>query len=118
MKVRIEKVKVHAVYDDSYGKDHLKRMESYADRNVCFVGIYAVAEVTYPCGQGSRRLETLQSSGLWGIESDSGADYIAEIVSEELADLEEHLKNFGIEVTDWTKIPKEGAGNSKYILNL
>lgn len=62
----------------------------------CMIGIRAEATVSYPIGQGSRRLETFRSGGLWGIESDSDASYFAEVAREELNDLRQHLEAFGV----------------------
>lgn len=86
-----------------------------------FEGCYCVAEVSYDCGQGCRRLESLYSSGLWGIVSfydDANAVYRKEIETEELADLKAHLKAFGINVNDFDNMSKQlnSHGNiEKYV---
>ena len=59
-------------------------------------GCSAEATVSYPCGNGSRRLESFQSGGLYGVESDSERDYMEEVEQEQLADLVQHLSYFGI----------------------
>jgi hypothetical protein len=41
---------------------------------------------------------------LWGIESDSGSDYLQEVAREELADLLQHCERFGIDCTDWDSL--------------
>lgn len=89
-----------------YGKQDYDRMESLNNGNWSFIGIYAKAEVSYDIGQGSRRLETLQSGGLWGIANDSG-DHLKEVEQEELAALKEHLKAFGVNVKNFDKIEVE-----------
>ena len=57
-----------------------------------YVGIIARAEYTLP---GSDIVQRLTSGGLWGIESDSGADYFAEVEGEELAALRGELETIG-----------------------
>ena len=71
------------------------RIEHHADQEDS-IGIVAVAEVSYPIGGGSRRIEWFSSSGLWGIESDSSEEYLTEVEKEELADLKDHLTHFGV----------------------
>lgn len=63
------------------------------------LGCVATAEVSYPIGGGSRRIQRFTSGGLWGIESDSDKSYMAEVEAEQLADLAQHLSAFGIEAT-------------------
>jgi hypothetical protein len=69
-----------------------------------YYGVQAKAEVSYPCGNGSRRLEWLTSGGLWGISVDSstdegrrdGREYLSGVAEEETADLIAHLRTFGV----------------------
>ena len=62
-------------------------------------GVVAYAQVSYVCSpSGDRRLETLCSGGLWGIE-DASPEYRREVEREELADLKQHLERFGVEVS-------------------
>jgi hypothetical protein len=89
-----------------YGMDDYRRMEGLARGDWCFYGIMAEAEVSYPVGQGSRRLETLTSGGLWGVESDSG-DYLRQVADEELADLSLHLETFGVDMSNFDELAEE-----------
>lgn len=76
-------------------KDY-ERMESLTNGDFCFIGIRAEAE--YSVGEPERPfylLQTLTSGGLWGIESDSGNDYLASVEKEELAELRNQLKAVG-----------------------
>jgi len=84
--------------EQKYYQRDQERKASYGDRWE-MLGCIAKAVVSYDIGQGSRRLETLTSGGLWGIESDSGKDYFSEVESEQLADLADHLRHFGINTT-------------------
>lgn len=55
------------------------------------IGIIAKAEVV--SAQGI--CQTIRSGGLWGIESDSGKEYLEEIATEELGQLREELAGLG-----------------------
>lgn len=83
--------------DPEYIEQDYKRMEAYQRGDWCCMGCIAEATVSYPTHGGSRRLERLSSGGLWGIESDSDAKYIAEVEQEQIAELREHLEQFEIE---------------------
>lgn len=79
-----------------YAKRDAERLKAYYDGDWHMLGCYAVATVSYPAGQGSRRIERFQSGGLWGIESDSDQSYLDSVAADEISDLREHLKHFGI----------------------
>jgi glyoxylase-like metal-dependent hydrolase (beta-lactamase superfamily II) len=67
-----------------------ERLETYGHTWHC-IGIRAVAEVVSSTGT----IHKLSSGGLWGIESDSGADYLEEVAKEELSALADELRDFG-----------------------
>jgi len=77
------------------------------------MGIFVEAEVSYPMTvfrisdqkyQEHRRVETLRSSGLWGIASDVPFDYQVEVEKEQLEELKNHLSVFGIDVSNFHEI--------------
>lgn len=70
------------------------RMDAFDAGDWGFVGIVAVANLLIPIGGGSFRIMTLQSAGLWGIESDSG-EYLLEVYEDEKASLLGELKTLG-----------------------
>ena len=77
-----------------------QRLNSYGDDWVNY-GCMAEAVVSYPISkQGDRRLETLTSGGLWGIESDSDDSYKTEIAKEQIEELKDHLKRFNIRINN------------------
>ena len=90
--LRIDSVRIVWIEDD---------MTPPLDPETDLVGCYAVAEVSYPINgvNGDRRLETLTSSGIWGIDAKSHEDYRSQVEREQLEDLAEHLKVFGVPVT-------------------
>jgi hypothetical protein len=75
-----------------YGLEDFKRMESYNRGHWHYLGIIAKAEIVSPQGV----CQTIRSGGLWGVESDSGHEYLAEVEGEELAALKAELTALGI----------------------
>lgn len=75
-----------------YGKQDFERMEALERQEWAYVGIQALAKVQLPSGTVQR----ITSGGLWGIESDSGQDYFAEVAGDEMAQLADDLKALGI----------------------
>lgn len=90
---------------DSPSEDY-RRMESYGRGDWCMLGLIAEAQVSVQ-KEGVQRLETFTSSGLWGIESDSGRDYIEEVKQDELADLKSHLESFGVDTSNFADLADE-----------
>lgn len=74
-----------------YGKQDFDRMESLNNGNWCFIGIVAYAEIVTKSGT----IQTIQSGGLWGIESDSDESYIQDVINQELDNLKAELKELG-----------------------
>jgi hypothetical protein len=71
-------------------KRDYERMESLNNGNWCYIGIRAEAEINI-----NGVIQYITSGGLYGIESDSGRDYIEEVEKEELKDLKDQLKELG-----------------------
>jgi hypothetical protein len=90
-----------------------QRMESLQRGDWYLMGIQAKAELSYDIGQGNRRIERMQSGGLWGIESDSDADYIVEIEQNELMDLRSHLEVFGVDCSNFDELAEKAARKEK-----
>jgi|SRR5579871_665923 hypothetical protein len=67
-----------------------ERMESLNNGNWCYLGIRAEAEV-----QTSNIVQEITSGGLWGIESNSGKEFIKETEQEELSQLRKELLALG-----------------------
>jgi len=89
-----------------YGMLGYERREGLNNGDWYFLGIMAEAEVSYEVVSGDRRLETLISGGLWGIESDSG-HYLEEVKKAELADLKQHLEKFNVDTSNWDELVKD-----------
>jgi hypothetical protein len=67
------------------------RKEAYDRGDFYFVGVRAEADVAI-----GGIIQTLTSGGLWGIESDSGDDYIREVAGEEWRELRRILTDVGV----------------------
>lgn len=96
-----------------YGKQDFARMEDFNNGGWHYIGVIAEAEVSYPCGNNSRRIQRLSSGGLWGVESDAG-DYLKEIAKQELDDLKSHLEAFNVDLSNFEELAEEAETVSKY----
>jgi hypothetical protein len=70
------------------------RLEAYRRGDFGFVGVRAVAEILIG---GVMVTETITSPGLWGIEDDSGDEYLEQIGEEEKVTLRAMLEELGVE---------------------
>jgi hypothetical protein len=85
------------VLPENYEKEMRRargRMAAWKAGRWHYVGVQAVARVFIPAGGNSFRVLTLESAGLWGIESNSGK-YLREVYLEEKAGLMAELKTLG-----------------------
>jgi hypothetical protein len=67
-----------------------KRLEAYYNDEWYFIGIQAVAKIRI-----NGISQTISSSGLWNIESDSGDEYFDEVFDEEKEQLKDNLLELG-----------------------
>ena len=98
---RILRVTIHHQNDDSSDTSWMGafsnaeqayvRMMEYERGDFTFIGIYAKAEITL----GGECCQDIRSGGLWRIESDSGKEYLAEVGTDELAQLKQQLHAIG-----------------------
>ena len=91
------------VPDDCPDSSYLEQ-EGFADRlaeyrrgKFDYVGVRAAVELPIPFGK-DRILTRIESPGLWGIESDSGEDYLESVFQEESAILADMLAELGVKV--------------------
>lgn len=90
-----------------YCRQDYKRMEALNAGEWHYIGVMVEARVSYSIGNGTRRLEWFESGGLWGIESDSGEEYLAEVAQEQIQDLREHLNAFNVDTSEFEAKAKE-----------
>lgn len=83
--------------DKHYAMEDKKRLESYGE-SWYMIGIDAVAEIAVPTGFNTTITQHINSGGLWGIESDSGEEYIREVENEQVSELKSILKKMKIKI--------------------
>jgi hypothetical protein len=84
---------------DSPEQDY-QRMESYNRGDWCMTGIKASVTLQIPHGDGFIS-QTIESPGLWGVESDAGEDHLQEVFRDECSILASMLEAMsGIVVVD------------------
>ena len=80
-----------------YTRQDYERMERLNRGDWGYIGIKAEAVIAIP-SESSPNIsthQTIHSGGLWGIESNSGREYLASVAKDELADLREQLHALG-----------------------
>lgn len=76
----------------AYTKQDKDRLEAY-DRGIWeMIGIKAVATIHIPVDEDTIKIQTIDSGGLFGIESDSDDSYIQVIGREQIAEVKNHLR--------------------------
>ena len=91
------------VPDDSPDTSYLEqvgfedRLAEYRQGRFDFVGVRAAVELPIPYGT-DHILVTIESPGLWGVESDSDEDYLESIFQEECDTLADMLAALGVVV--------------------
>ncbi len=78
-----------------YVEQDYERMESLNRGDWCFLGIRAEADYSIGKDGDPYLMQEISSGGLWGIESDSDADYFTSVEQEELAELRKQLEGIG-----------------------
>ena len=78
-----------------YSLQNYHRMEDINNGNVGFIGISVKAEILTWSDSKNWLINEISSGGLWGIESDGGAEYLKEIEQEEISELKDVLKEYG-----------------------
>ena len=89
-------------YDSCIGDvdDDEERKEAFYRGEWSWWGCKAYAEIGVPIGGDSYCLQQLQSMGCWGIASDSGTEYFAEVEQQEIDGLLAQLRIMGVEGTE------------------
>ena len=80
--------------DEAYAKEDAARLAAYRAGEWHMKGCWAEALVVT-----AGVTQTIKSGGLWGIESDSGEEYLREIEEEERAELLCILESLGFDAT-------------------
>jgi hypothetical protein len=87
--------------DVSYldGENFSERLDALRRGEFGFVGVCAEVDIVFGWGPDIGITHTIRSPGIWGIESDMGADYIGQCFDEECQSLESILADIGVTVT-------------------
>lgn len=88
------------VLPENYESEHAKakeRMRAWSHDEWRYIGIAARAHISIPSGQGSFTTYTLDSAGLFGLESDCG-DYLNDVFQEEKDALLADLQRLGMAI--------------------
>ncbi len=80
--------------ETEYEEDR-QRLKDYGYTWYC-IGIRAEAIIYIPVGQGCFSIQAIKSSGLWGIESDSGKEYLEEVGQEQVTELLGYLRTLNV----------------------
>lgn len=72
-----------------------ERLAAFKAGDWTYIGVRARAALAVPIGQGCSRLMTIESAGLWGIESDSDSAYLASVFADEQEQLKAELMTLG-----------------------
>jgi hypothetical protein len=77
------------------------RMEQLAEGHWSVIGIVAEATLHHLDSDGNlQHVETVRSSGLWGVESDSPIGHLAEIELEQKEELRQLLEDLDVDTSD------------------
>lgn len=126
--ITIEKIKIEILPDDSPDLSHLEqtyedpsippeeaekyrqqdkaRMETYG-QDWDMVGVRAVANLQFSGGI----LQSIESPGLWGIESDSGDEYFREVADDELDSLRTMLQSMNADMSNFDELAEQAKAN-------
>lgn len=83
-----------------YAKRDKERLDAY---NRCvweMIGIRAVATIHIPVDGNTAKIQTIDSGGLFGIESDSDDSYIQDIGREQIAEVKNYLRILCVDSID------------------
>lgn len=104
MKVKVERAWVEVIPDEDPDPSYLEqeefedRREAYARGDFAYVGVRACAEIRFETERGGWISGPIvKSPGLWGVESDSGEDYIRSVAEDEAGELADMLEALSID---------------------
>ena len=83
-----------------YTKQDKKRLDDYNRGIWEMIGIRAVATIHIPVNGDTVKIQSIDSGGLFGIESDSSDDYIKDIGREQIAEVKNYLRILCIDGID------------------
>lgn len=107
------------VATDKEAQQNYERAASYGD-SWNAIGIKAIAEIHIPFEvnghETNYKIETIDSGGLWGIESDSDDVYKNEVAQDQIEELQGYLKTLNVSLKKFKEFKKEAL--SDYLLKV
>ena len=76
----------------AYAKQDKERLDAYNRGVWNIIGMRAVATIHISIDNNIVKIQTIESGGLFGIESDSGDDYIEDIGRDQIAEVKKYLR--------------------------
>src|SRR5271157_2617685 len=101
--VLLSTIEMQVIPDESPDTSYLEqegfedRLTEYRARSFGFVGVRASVEISIPHGRCSI-VQRITSPGLWGIEDDSGTEYLESVFNEEVEILKSMLEELNCRV--------------------
>ena len=101
--VLLADIEMQVVPDESPDTSYLEqegfeeRLAAYRNGDFGFIGVRASVEIRVPHGRSSI-MQRIVSPGLWGIEDDSGTDYLESVFQEEVGILKSMLEELNCRV--------------------
>ena len=87
-----------------YARQDEERLNAYKRGEWEMICIKAVATVHIPIFDNAIRVHTIDSGGLWGVESDNDESYLQEIEKDQINEVKEILRILCVENVDSCKI--------------
>lgn len=122
MQATIERTWIEVTPDPEAEADYLEqdefteRLEQYQRGTFGFVGVSACAEIRFTTPQGGWIIgPVVKSSGLWGIEDDSGEDYFRTVGEEQADELADMLIALGLDETRVRVAANMAAADLSYV---
>lgn len=90
-----------------YAKQDREHLDTYNRGIWEMIGIRAVAVIHIPINDNTVKIQTIDSGGVFGIESDSGDSYIQDIGREQIAEVKNYLRVLCVDGVDNCEIITE-----------
>lgn len=84
----------------AYAKHDKERLDAYNKGTWEMIGIRAVATIHIPVNDDTVKIQTIESGGLFSIESDSDDSYVQDIGREQIAEVKNHLRILCVDGVD------------------
>ena len=117
---KIEKITIKQMYDNDPDYSYLEqegfenKLKAFENGDFFYIGIKAEAEIITSYDGKNWLINKITSGGLWGIESNSGEDYLEEVRLEEERELKDILLKFGFDAGEIEDALSESETTTDY----